>query len=110
MDLTQLIPVGGIAFIVVLVGVVLVWRLFKDRRLGYPPQDERTRKVTGKAATYSLLIGVYFMLGLSWVLLVGNWFLGYPLLEAMPALIMSSLVFSLSFIGLRWYLGRKGDV
>ena len=109
MDLTRLIPVGGIAAIVVLVGVVVVWRIVKDRRSGFPPQDERTQKITGKAATYSLVIGVYFMLGLLWVLFIGKQFLGYAVLEAMSSLIISSLVFGLSFIGLRWYLGRKGD-
>jgi len=110
MDLTQLIPVGAIAAIVVLVGVVVVWKMVRDRKSGYPIQDERTQKINGKAALYSLLIGVYFMLGLLWVLLIGEMLLDYAVLDAMPALIMSSLVFSLSFIGLRWYLSRKGDL
>ena len=110
MDLTQLIPVGGIAAIVVLIGVVVVWKLVKDKRSGFPPQDERTLKITGKAATYSLLIGVYFMIGLTWVLFIGKMLLGYAVLEAMPALIISALVLSLSFLGLRWYLGKKGDL
>lgn len=110
MDLTQLIPVGGIAVIVVLVGIVVVWKIVKDRRSGFPVADERTLKVNGKAAYYALLIGVYFMLALLWIHFLGKNFLGLPGLEAGYALIASSLVFSLGFLGLRWYFNRKGDL
>ncbi|UCE29244.1 MAG: DUF2178 domain-containing protein, partial [Candidatus Bathyarchaeota archaeon] len=61
MDLTQLIPVGGIvaivgliAAIVGLVGILVVWKIVKDRRSGFPVADERTQKVNGKAAYYAL--------------------------------------------------------
>lgn len=100
----------GILAIIVLIGILVVWRIVKDKKSGFPAADERTQRISGKAATYSLFIGIYFMMGLLWVLLIGEMLLDYVVLEAMPALIMSELVLSLSFIVLRWYLGRKGDL
>ncbi|MCP8323575.1 MAG: DUF2178 domain-containing protein [Candidatus Methylarchaceae archaeon HK02M2] len=105
-----LISIAGIAIIAILVGIVAVWKIVKERRSGDPLQDERTQKINGKAAYYTVIIGVYFMLGLSWVLFIGKIVLGYIILEAMPALIISTLVFILSFLGLRWYFNRKGDI
>ncbi len=110
MDLTGLIPIGGIAVIIILIGVAVVWKIVKERRSGDPLKDERTQKINGKAAFYSFFIGLYFMLGLLWVLFIGKIVVGYVILEATPALIISTLVFSLSFLGLRWYFNRKGDI
>ncbi len=116
MDLTQLIPVGGIAAIVgliaaivVLAGILAVWKRVKDRRSGFPVADERTQKVNGKAAYYALFIGVYFMLALLWIHFLGKTFFGFPGFEAGYALVASSLVFILWFLGLRWYFNRKVD-
>jgi len=109
-DLVWSVVSVGILAIIVLVGILVVWRIVKDKKSGFPAADERTQRISGKAATYSLFIGIYFMMGLLWVLLIGEMLLDYAVLEAMPALIMSELVLSLSFIVLRWYLGRKGDL
>lgn len=92
--------------IVVLVGVVIVWKLVKDRRSRFPVADERTQGVNAKAAYYTLFIGVYFMLALLWIHFLGKNFLVLPGLDAGYALIASSLV----FLGLRWYFNRKGGL
>jgi cytochrome b561 len=109
MDLVWPIVSVGIVAIMVLIGVLLVWRIRKDRRSGYPPQDERTQRITGKAATYSLYIGLYFMIALLLVLIVGRELLGYYLFNAGDALVASVLVQSVTLLVLRWYLGRKGE-
>ena len=109
MDLLWFIPVGAIAAIIVLVGVVVVWKILKERRSGYPPQDERTQRITGKAATYAFFIGQYFTIVLLAVTLINQEFYGSPAFEAGYALIASLLVYSLSFLVLRLYFDRKGD-
>jgi hypothetical protein len=111
-DLTWLIPSYGILLIIILIGIFVVLRLVKERRSGFPAGDERTQKIMGKAATVALYIGMYFTLALLAANLIGNELYGtygsfFP--EAGYALIASLLVYSVSFIILRWYFGRKAD-
>jgi hypothetical protein len=98
-----------IASLAVIIGIIAIWKSHRERKLGFPRSDERTQQITGKAAFYSLYIGLYFMIAVLIVLLVGKEFFGFPDLDAMPALNASILVFSVSFLVLRWYLNRKGD-
>ena len=93
----------------VLIGVFAIWRKLEDRKSGFPAQDERTKKITGKAATYTVYIGLYFMLALAVANLINLEFVGSPLLDAGYALIISVLVQSLTFLGLRRYFNRKGE-
>jgi cytochrome b561 len=93
----------------VLVGIFVVWRKLEDRKSGFPAQDERTKKVTGKAATYAFFIGSYFMVALMIANLINLELTGLPLLEVGYALVIPLLVQSLAFLGLRLYFDRKGE-
>jgi len=102
---------GGVILVtIVLIGVVVIWRIPKDRRSGFPAQDERTQKVTGIAATYAFYIGSYFMIELMPTNILSREFLGVPLLEEGYPLVISIVVQSLTFLGIRLYLNRKGDM
>jgi uncharacterized membrane protein YozB (DUF420 family) len=98
-----------IAALAVIIGAFTIWKAHRDRKSGFPRTDERTQRINGKAAFYSLYIGLYFMIAVLIVLLVGGEFFGFPDLDAMPALNATILVFSVSFLVLRWYFNRKGD-
>jgi uncharacterized Tic20 family protein len=100
----------GIATIIVLIGILVVWKVLKDRKSGYPFADERTQKINGKAAYYALLIGEYFIIALLLMLILGREFFAMPELEAGYPLIAASLVFSLTFLALRWYFDKKGEL
>jgi cytochrome b561 len=93
----------------VLVGIFAIWRKLEDRKSGFPAQDERTKKVTGKAATYAFFIGSYFMVALMIANLINLELTGLPLLEVGYALVIPLLVQSLAFLGLRLYFDRKGE-
>jgi len=93
-----------------LIGAWVVLRRFHEKKSGFPTQDERTLKINGIAATYSLYIGTYFMVVLLLVLIIGEEFLGLPDFGAGPVLIASLLAFDVAFLALRWFLGRKGDL
>jgi uncharacterized membrane protein len=99
----------GIAAIIVLLGILLVWKIYNDRKSGFPVRDERTAKITGRAATYALYIGSYFILALVFILIIGQEFYGLPEVEAGYPLIAALLVYNVSFGVLRWYFGRKGE-
>jgi hypothetical protein len=108
-DLMWPITSFGILIITVLIGVFLVWRLAKERKSGFPARDERTQKITGKAATFAFYIGQYFTIALLAANIIGREFFGSFALEAGYALIASMLVYSVSFIIFRLYFGRKAD-
>jgi len=99
----------GILGTIIILGVLIVWRILKDRRSGFPRADERTQRVTGKAATYALYIGMYSTIALVFVNLMYEIFYDSPAFEVGYALLASLFVYSLSFIGLRLYFDRKGD-
>jgi hypothetical protein len=99
----------GIVTIITLLAIALFWKIRKDRKSGFPTRDERTSKISGKAATYSLYIGSYFILALLFTLIIGREFFGLPDIEAGYPLIASLLVYNVSFAVLHWYFGRKGE-
>lgn len=99
----------GILALIVVIGVVVLWKVLQQKKSGYPMKDERTQKINGKASYYALLIGQYFIIALLGVIIVRD-FLGLPELEAGYPLIASALVLSLSYIVLRVYFDRKGDL
>jgi len=99
----------GIAAMIVLLGILLVWKIYKDRKSGFPMRDERTSKITGRAATYALYFGSYFILAFLFILIIGKEFYGLPEVEAGYPLIAALLVYNVSFLVLRWYFGRKGE-
>ncbi len=99
----------GIAAIILLLGILLVWKMHKDRKSGFPMRDERTTKISGRAATYALYIGSYFIIAFLFILIIGKEFYGLPEVEAGYPLIAALLVYNVSFLVLRWHFGRKGE-
>jgi len=99
----------GIAALIVLIGILVVWRVYKDRKSGFPSGDERTQRITGKAATYALLIGSYFTIALMFMLIFGREFYNLQNVDAGYLLIAVLLVSNVSFLILRWVFERKGD-
>jgi len=99
----------GIFATIFLIGVYAIWKILKEKRLGFPAKDERTKKITGIAATYAFYIGLYFMAALLLTNILNIELLGVPLIDAGDALIASILVNSLTFLIVHWYFNRKGD-
>ena len=100
----------GILAIIVLIGVLAIWKILKDKKLGFPTKDERTQKITGIAATYAFYIGSYFMLALMFTNILSIEFLGESILDTGYAIISAILVSNLTFLIVRWYFNRKGNV
>ena len=97
------------AVLVLLVGVFVLWELHKDRKLGYPIKDERTIKITGKAALGTYYISLAFMISLLLFIIFGKEFLALPELDAGWAIIAIMLISAISNALLSWYYSRKGE-
>jgi len=100
------------AVLVLLIGVFVLWKLNKDRKSGYPVNDERTIKISGRAALGTYYISLAFMISLLLFIIFGTEFLGQllPELEAAWAIIAIMLVSGISYGLLSWYYSRKGDL
>jgi UDP-N-acetylmuramyl pentapeptide phosphotransferase/UDP-N-acetylglucosamine-1-phosphate transferase len=98
------------ALLVLLFGVFFLWKIHKDKKAGYPTQDERTLKISGRAAIGTYYISLAFMISLLLFIIFGTEFLDLPELEAGWAIIAIMLVFGFSYGLLSWYYSRKGDL
>jgi uncharacterized membrane protein len=98
------------AVLVLLVGVFVLWKIHKDRKSGYPTKDERTIKISGRAAIGTYWINFAFMISLALFIIFGTEFLALPELDAGWAVIAIMLVSGISYGLLSWYYSRKGDL
>jgi uncharacterized membrane protein len=98
------------AVLVLLVGVIVLWKVHKEKKSGYPIQDERTTKISGKAAIGTYYISLAFMVSLSLFIIFGTEFFDLPDLEAGWAIISIMLVSGFSYGLLSWYYSKKEDI
>jgi uncharacterized Tic20 family protein len=105
-----LITSTGILALIVLIGVLIIWKTIKDKKSGLPLADERTQKLNWKAAYYAMFLCQYFIVAYLLVNMVGREFFGMPEFEAGYPMIAALLVSSVSFLVLRWHFGRKGEL
>ena len=99
----------GILATIVLLGVYAIWKIQKELRSGFPLKDERTLRISGKAAYYAFHLGSYFMLALMLGNILSRELRGVYLLDGWYALIYSIIVQSLMYLGFRAYFERKED-
>jgi hypothetical protein len=100
----------GILALIILVGILVLWKVLRDKKSGFPLGDERTKKLDWKAAYYAMFMCQYFILAYVWVTFVGREFFGMPEIEAGYPMIATLLVSAISFLVLRWLFGRKGEL
>jgi Na+/H+ antiporter NhaD/arsenite permease-like protein len=95
--------------LIILIGVLVLRKMLKEKKSGFPLADERTQKLNGKAAYFAMFICQYFILAYLWITFLGREFFGMPEIEAGYPMIATLLVSALSFLVLRSYFGRKGE-
>ena len=103
---------GLIAVAIVVIGILFVWRTIKDKKAGFPATDERTQRITGRAAMMALNLGWYFILAILFGTIIAREFLGVPSFGEdfySYSLTAVLLIQSVSLGFLRWYLSRRGD-
>ena len=81
------------------------WML-QERRKGVPIVDERSQVIDGKAAKLTLIVGIYFMLALTFYDLAAQ-FMPLPTKNAAIYLAASAMFLILCFLFTRWYYGRR---
>jgi uncharacterized membrane protein len=99
----------GILAIVVLLGVFVIWRIAKELRSGFPLKDERTQRVSGKAAFYAFHLGLYFTIALMLGNILSNELRGAYLLDGWYAINFTVIVQGLMYLVFRLYFEKKED-
>jgi UDP-N-acetylmuramyl pentapeptide phosphotransferase/UDP-N-acetylglucosamine-1-phosphate transferase len=98
------------AVIIILLAIVVIWGVQKNKKAGYPMQDERTSKIQGKAALGTYYITLTFMISILVWNIFGNEFITFlPELEVGWTVIAIMLVMGFSFGLLSWYYAKKGE-
>jgi hypothetical protein len=100
----------GIVALIILLGVLALWKVLRDKKSGFPSADERTQKIDWKAAYYSMFMCQYFIIAYLLVNIVGREFFGWPEMEAGYPMIAALFVSIISFLVLRWLFSRKGEL
>ena len=98
------------AVIIILLAIFVIWRVQKEKKAGYPMQDERTSKIQGKAALGTYYITLAFMVSILLWNIFGNEFVAVlPELDTGYTVIAIMLVMGFSFGLLSWYYAKKGE-
>ena len=101
------IPIIG--FMIVAIVVIYIWAINKERKSGFPLQDERTAKIQGKVYKTVFYIGVGYLLALNFYNIINIEFFGGNELESMPVINSAVIIMGVSAGVLLAYYGRKGD-
>ena len=94
------------------IALLAAWRIrvsIRERREGFPTKDERTMRIQGRAASYAIMVGSYFMILLLFYNMFIIEFLGRQELGSLPALNSSIIVMNLTYLGLQRYYAGKED-
>ena len=97
--------------VITLLAIIMIWKIRKERKAGFPRDDERTAKIGGKAAIGAFWINYGFMISVLIIWnIIGTEFFDLPEPDAGWTIIAIMLVSSLSYALLRWYYGRTGEL
>lgn len=102
------IPIIGL--MIVGIAVLYIWAINKEKKSGFPLEDERTAKIQGKVYKAGFFIGVTYLLALNFYNIINIEFLGGTQPEAMFVANSAVIIMGLSVMVLSMYFGRKEDV
>jgi hypothetical protein len=88
------------------VGAGMLYWIIQERRKGVPIVDERSQLIDGKAAKLTLIVGVYFMMALTFYDLAAQ-IIPLPTKNAAIYLAASAMFLVFCFLFTRWYYGRR---
>jgi uncharacterized membrane protein len=103
------IAVLAIALLIVIIAAYATWRGIQSRKSGFPLEDERTRRIQGKASQATLILVFYYLIALNFYNIINIEFLGGIQLESMLVINSTLIIGGCMVLGLRYYFGRKED-
>lgn len=89
---------------------IILLKKAKDIKVGLPTGDELTKKTTWKAGYYTYLFSVWVAVSLLWYNILVPERFGAPELSVEQVIGILVLLPGAFFIGLTFYLNKKGDI
>ena len=102
------VPVIGLT--IISVAIYTIWIITKSKKSGFPLEDERTTKISGKAYQAGFLIGAYYLITLNFYNIINIEFLGGKQLESLLVINSALIIMGITVIVLKKYLERKEDL
>ena len=104
----QSVAIPLVALIIVLTAAWRMWRAIQERRAGFPLKDERTVKIQGRAASYAIQAGSWYMI----LLLFYNMYIIEVLskseLSSLPVLNSTIIIMNMTYLMLiRYFTGKE---
>jgi uncharacterized membrane protein len=98
-----------VAVIIVLTAAWRIRRTALERKAGFPLKDERTVKIQGRAASYAIQVGSWYMI----LLLFYNMYiievLGWSELGSLPVLNSTIIIMNVTYLALQRYFAGKEE-
>ena len=98
-----------VALIIVLTAAWRIRRAALERKAGFPIRDERTVKIQGRAASYAIQVGSWYMI----LLLFYNMYiievLGRSELSSLPVLNSTIIIMNVAYLALQRYFAGKEE-
>ncbi len=98
-----------IALAIVAIAAYMAWTFLQTKKSGQPMEDERTRRIQGKASLVTLMVVFYYLIALNFYNIISTEFLGGTTLESMFVINSALIIGGCLMLGLRWYFGGKED-
>jgi hypothetical protein len=102
------VPVIGLT--IVSVAIYTFWIITKSKKSGFPLEDERTTKISGKAYQAGFLIGACYLIALNFYNIINIEFLGGKQLESLLVINSALIIMGITVIVLKKYLEQKEDL
>ncbi len=103
------ISIPLIAVVIVGVAAYMTWTLMQAKKSGQPLEDERTRRIQGRASLVTLLVVFYYLIALNFYNIINIEFLGGVELESMFVINSTLIIGGCLVLGLRQYYGGRED-
>ena len=101
--------IPAIALVIVGVAAYLTYTVMQAKKSGYPLEDERTKRIQGKAALVTMLLTFYYLIALNFYNIITIEFLGGVELESMIVINSALIIGGCTFLALRYYYNGKED-
>ena len=104
-----LISIPVIALLIVVIAAYVTWMIIQAKKSGYSLVDERTKRISGKAALATMMLTFYYLIALNFYNIINIEWLGGVELESMPVINSALIIGGCTFLALSYYFNGKED-
>ncbi len=101
--------IPAIALLIVAIAAYVTYTVLQARKSRHPLEDERTKRIQGKAALATMMLTFYYLIVLNFYNIINIEWLGGVELESMLVINSALIVGGCTFLVLSYYFNGKED-